>query len=83
MTVRLHIDRIVLDAGVVAVADLPVFEAAFSDALQRLLADPDLAMRGTHGAIAGLTAPPLRTPATDTRALGEDMAAAVFGGIFP
>lgn len=81
MSVRVHIDRLVLDGVHVRAADRPHLQAAIETELARLIAggglSPELAQ--------GVAVPSVRAPqialASDAKRLGTSIAGAVYGGV--
>jgi len=80
-SVRLHIDRLVLDGVNVRAADRPRLQAAIESELARLIAtggiSPELA--------DGVAVPSVRAPqialSNDSKQLGTSIAGAVYGGV--
>jgi hypothetical protein len=83
MNIQVHIERLVLDGVTVAPGDRPELQAAVETELARLLADGGL----SPALLGGGAVPSVRTgetqlsPEGDAVGIGQQIAAAVYGGI--
>lgn len=81
MTIRLHIDRIVLDAGLLPGASVPAMEAALGAELSRLLAaNPVFAGQAPGAALARIDLGHMTAP-TGGDSFGAALAAVLNGGL--
>ncbi|MEK6374867.1 MAG: hypothetical protein AABO58_19485 [Acidobacteriota bacterium] len=78
MSIRVHIERLVLDGLPIAHRDGPLVQAAVEAELARLLAQRTPALSG--GATPRVAAPSIAA-APDAADLGREIARAVYGGI--
>ena len=81
MSVRLHIDRLVLDGVNVRAADRPRLQAAIESELARLIASGGISPELTNGiAVPSVRAPQISL-SNDSKQLGTSIASAVYGGV--
>ena len=83
MSVRLHIDRLVLDGVNVRAADRPRLQTAIESELARLIATGGIAPELANGvAVPSVRAPQIALPQkNDATQLGTSIAGAVYGGV--
>lgn len=81
-SVRLRVDRLVLDGIPLAAADRPLVRAALEAELARLLGEGGISAEWTGGgAVPRLRAPAVVDATADAASLGRQIANAVYGGI--
>lgn len=84
MTIKVHIDRLVLDQMPVGGHEGPLVQRAMEQELARLITmgglSPEL---GSGGAYPEVPARHISVSGSDARAIGKEIARAVYGGIGP